>query len=314
MRDEIVKEENLVRYLLGQMSEEEQERIEEGYLGDREFFERLLAVEDELIDAYVRDRLSHAERERFENHFMRTPARRERVEFAREWMSFVSSPMKKREVVPAKLPSLRESVRMKNIVVWLPLAAAVALAIGGAWLFMQTAQLRQQLEQMRAEKAAYDSREQQLQQQVTDERDRSRQLLDELERERQKRDLEDRDQGASLPSRSGIVAFVLNLGVARGEAEGRRLVIPPDAEQVRLRVNFKVGDYKSYRATLETVDGREVWSRAGLQAREQGQGKTVILNIPASVLRDDDYILTLKGVTPTGEPAGVGEYSFRVVR
>jgi hypothetical protein len=81
-----------------------------------------------------------------------------------------------------------------------------------------------------------------------------------------------------------------------------------------LRVYFKVGDYKSYRAALETVEGRDVWSRAGLQARQQGQGKAVVLNIPASVFSDDDYILTLQGLTPSGEPAGVGEYSFRVVR
>ena len=315
MRDETINEEALVRYLLGQMSEAEQEQVEAGYLGDREFFERLLAAEDDLIDAYARGGLPEAARERFENYFLRSAERRERVEFAREWLTFVSRPAAaKTEAAPGRRVSWRESLRMKNFAVWIPLAAALVLALGGVWLFVQTAQWRRQLEQLRAEKAAAESREQELRQQVADERARSQQLLDELERERARRDLENRNQVETPPSRSGIVAFVLNLGLVRSAAEGRRLVIPPDARQVRLRVHFKVGDYRRYRAALETVEGREVWSRAGLSAQRRGRDKTVVLNVPASVLRDEDYILTLSGVTATGDPVGVGEYAFRVIR
>ena len=75
--------EKLRRYLLGNLSPTEDDAVETAYLTSDDVFQKLLAAEEDLIDAYVAGALSEADRRRFEEHFMASPARRERVAFAR---------------------------------------------------------------------------------------------------------------------------------------------------------------------------------------------------------------------------------------
>ena len=72
----------MTRYLLGLLSEKEQEQLEAGFVADQHVFEELLSVEDDLIDDYVSGRLSERYRERFEGYFLRVAERRERLTFA----------------------------------------------------------------------------------------------------------------------------------------------------------------------------------------------------------------------------------------
>ena len=79
----------LRRYLLGELSEAELDRVEERLFAaaDRDSEEQLSPAEDELIDSYVRGELSASEREHFESWFLTSPRRRERLELARTWHS-----------------------------------------------------------------------------------------------------------------------------------------------------------------------------------------------------------------------------------
>ena len=72
----------IIKYLLGELSEREQERLEARYFVDDALFELLLAIEDELIDRYARGEVMGRERRRLEHHFLKSPARRKRVRFA----------------------------------------------------------------------------------------------------------------------------------------------------------------------------------------------------------------------------------------
>lgn len=74
---------SLRRYLLGQMSEAEEARVEREYLGSDDALEALRALEDELIEEYVAGTLEPAERDRFERLFLASPARLERLVFLR---------------------------------------------------------------------------------------------------------------------------------------------------------------------------------------------------------------------------------------
>src|SRR4051794_14017170 len=77
-------------YLLGELPEQEQITLEEKYFVDDDCFAQLLAVEDDLIDDYVRGLLSEHERKLFENHFLVTPQRRERLEISRALRGSIS--------------------------------------------------------------------------------------------------------------------------------------------------------------------------------------------------------------------------------
>ncbi len=71
------------RYLLGQLSDAEQQEVEHRLLTDDEFFEELEIVEDELIDDYLESRLSADERLRFESYFLASPERQEQLASAK---------------------------------------------------------------------------------------------------------------------------------------------------------------------------------------------------------------------------------------
>ncbi|HSS22242.1 MAG TPA: CHAT domain-containing protein [Pyrinomonadaceae bacterium] len=67
------------RYLLGQLSDDEQREIEFRLLSDEDFLEELEIVEDELIDEYLESTLSAEQRLRFEKHFLASPERKQRL-------------------------------------------------------------------------------------------------------------------------------------------------------------------------------------------------------------------------------------------
>jgi len=73
----------ITQYLLGELPEEQQIEIEDRAFGDKEFLANITAVENDLIDEYVREELPETARRRFETRFLASEGRRKRVEFAR---------------------------------------------------------------------------------------------------------------------------------------------------------------------------------------------------------------------------------------
>jgi hypothetical protein len=70
------------RYLLRDVTAQEQEEIERRYFSDPGYLALVEAAEGDLIDAYVRRELSRSQRKRFEEHFLCTRSRRERLKMA----------------------------------------------------------------------------------------------------------------------------------------------------------------------------------------------------------------------------------------
>lgn len=73
---------HLVQYLLGLLSEEETERLDEQSITDDDIADRLRIVEHDLIDAYISGTLDAATRAQFERVYLSSPRRREKVRFA----------------------------------------------------------------------------------------------------------------------------------------------------------------------------------------------------------------------------------------
>lgn len=70
------------RYLLKQLSGEEQSALEARLLTEDDLFTELDIVEDELIDEYLANKLSRDERKRFDDHFLTTPERESKLRSA----------------------------------------------------------------------------------------------------------------------------------------------------------------------------------------------------------------------------------------
>jgi hypothetical protein len=312
LRDETATDELLTRYALGRLSGPDLDQVEERIFVDRDFFERLLVVEDELIDAYAAGKLSGDDRQRFQQYLLQNKADRERVTFARQLA----------EVATREAAAARGTARRSRLSAWtdsfrgrvnLVLAAAtVLLALAGSWLVVQTSRLGDRLQRLEAERAAARERAGELEQQIAAEREQNRMLSEELDRERALRG-EGQPPEETQPSSRSFVSMILSLGAIRGGGQTPTLTIPRDVADVRIQARFKTGSYPTYRAELQTVEGRPLWSRAGLKARTVADGRAVSVSVPATMFREDDYILMLKGVT-SGEEESVAEYFFRVVK
>lgn len=73
----------LRRYLLGQLSGDAREELEQELLTSAETFQELLVLEDELVDEYLAGRISADDRHHFAEHFLISPDRQEKLRFAR---------------------------------------------------------------------------------------------------------------------------------------------------------------------------------------------------------------------------------------
>ncbi len=318
------------RYLLGELSERERERLEAAYFTDEEAFDQMLVAENELYDAYVRGELPAAARARFEANLLTEPRGRERVKFARA-LAEAATAARPAPVLPEPAPappSLFAALRACGAGLRFALAAAVlVIAISLPWLLFERAQTHAELRQLRAEQATLTARAQESEQRAAAEQARREELLAQLAGQPTPpapalvqpggdaapalRPMPP-PQAVKAAPRASVLSFALTPGLVRGGGASP-LRVPADASAIRLRLNVEASAYNNYRAVIETAGGREVRRVDAL--KPAGAGGTLTLpTLPARDLPPGDYILLLTGQRPDGDFEGVADYSFRIVR
>src|SRR5262249_44062134 len=150
----------MVRYLLGDLTEEERLRVEERFFTDDEVSEQLLALENELLYDYAQGALTPRQRELYERRFLATQRERQRAEFAAAILDAVAEAKAATLPRPGAATQERTPWRRSWLAVFslrrptlrFSLAAMAALfALGSFWLITETIKLRAQLEQLRAQ-------------------------------------------------------------------------------------------------------------------------------------------------------------------
>lgn len=91
MNSQEAKKEDLRLYLLGLLPAEERQALEERILTNESDYDEVFIAEEELIDDYLANTLSDAERQAFDLHFMNPPERQEDLRFARALKTYVSA-------------------------------------------------------------------------------------------------------------------------------------------------------------------------------------------------------------------------------
>lgn len=310
-------EKQAVQYLLGELTEADQTRLEERFFQDPALSEVLSEIEDDLIDQYVRGDLSARERERFEHHFLVSERRHTKVEFARSWLQTENQRF--------ELASERQASRWRTILAAISAprpAFAYALAglalmflLGGLWQFSEIRQLRKQVAAIETERNSRAGQEDQLRRQAEDERQRNDELnaqKERLEQELARATPQPLPPITHQPSLASALAFVLLPGV-RGSEAPRELVVPKSTELVRLQLNLNPGDqYAAYAVQLRTVSGSPVrnWNRLSA-ASKQGQ-RVVFITLPSRMLNTGQFELTLSGVATPNRKEDLGYYYFNV--
>lgn len=133
------QENEIRRYLFGQLPEADEERLEIRLLSEPSFVEEFDTVVDEVTDQYVHDELQGSERKGFEESYLRTAEGRRKLRFTSELLDRAAN----RDVPgPVIQPGFFDRVRAFWQVQSLRLAAtaaALAMIAGGYYLTLRPA-------------------------------------------------------------------------------------------------------------------------------------------------------------------------------
>ncbi len=316
-------EKSLVGYLLGNLSEEEMTRVEERLFTNDEYYERLLAVEDDLRYDYLQGNLSERERLAFEKRFLPFAQDRGKLDFASALLTKTAEIAAAKREIPSEKKTFRQSLAAafslrRPVLVFASAMAVIALAIS-IWLAFEMTRMRGRIENLQSEQAA---REQELHQQADRERARADALKGELDLERRLREdaekeLAESQERSARESRvlPAIVSFLLAPGRTRADGPTpARIAVPENAERLQLRLSLKTDiDYASFRVAILNADGKDVWNRSGLRSRRSRSGKTIVVSLPARLLAEDDYELKLSGET-AADTEPIATYYFTLSR
>jgi hypothetical protein len=310
--------ENLIRrYLLGELTEAEQTALEQELLIDRGRFDQVWAVENELVDSYVRGEMSRADRERFDAHYLASPLHRERVAIAESFLAKIDpqggEPVEVREK-EAVVPWHRGfPLSWSRPVFGVVLVMALLLAFGMIWSYIERVRLTGQIANVQKEgqtereflkqrERELASRNQEIEKEIADLSQRNEQLKTEIEQLRQ------RGQAAA-PT---VLSFLLTPAPVRVEKALPQSTISLLTGKAQLLMELANADYTNHRVILETVEGRKILRRRTGKVRFGRDRAFVALPVKAGELSRGDYILILFGHTSDGRSEEIDRYFFRV--
>ena len=327
MSDPTKNNQTSTEYLLGALPEAETERLDELSITDDEFAESLQAAEMDLVDAYVLGELTGADLEKFKTHYLASPARREKVEFAKVLQSFgeqeSTGPLATTAAAPARrgrLAALGVFIAPPPILQWGLAAAALAVLIVGGWLAVENISLRQQTSQTAARRDLLIQREQELQKELENQRVLNSQREQELarvrdERERLGQELKQAQAGVKPSLSEGTIVSLLLTPPLRGAGKLPTLSLGPHTSQVAAQLQLETADYSVYRvALIDPANNQALWRSGNLRPRIQGARKAIAVSFRAGLLKAQNYVLQVSGIPAAGSAEIVGDYPFRVVK
>ena len=308
---DLLDDRRLRRYLLGELPDDERERLQAAYFADDALFARLLGVEDALVDAYVRGELTEGERARFEQRFGLTGRQLDRVKVARMLAGAAGTP------VAAMAPRLEaeagaraRSTRTHRLAV--PAAAAavlLALAAAATWRSGHDGKAVSAPTATTAPAPASD------------------------DADRRVPRVAEGGAASPVPARPGatprassprpalahpatgsVASIVLGAGLLRDGGEMPRLVLSPRTVSARVRLELPPelpAEGAAYLAVVQTADGTEVFRASGLREHAGPQGRVIDFDLPVRRLASRDYVVLLSRERADGPPQLVRGYAFR---
>ena len=290
----------MVRYMLGQVSAQERDELEEQYFADNDLFEDLVAEENNLIDAYVRGQLSRTDRILFESRFLATPERRERVAFAESLAGRGSSPFPGDSKV-LWWRAIRQDAAASGARIAFS-AMILGLLVCSIWMVVSNRQLHRELMEVKTEKQHLEQQQQDLQRQIGSLAAQMRQL-------QANNDVHEISSGDINQT---VASLTLLPGLSRSSGKQNILAISSRVSTVRLLLTTGNDTFSTYSVSLETPDGTQILQQNGLKGEPSKAGKVISVNFPSVSVPRGDYIVRLIG-NSAGHPEEAAAYSFQVV-
>jgi hypothetical protein len=322
-------DEILIRlYLLGKVIDQEQEQIEQQLMTDSQYFGHFLKTEESLIDEYVKGKLSSDERESFETHFLSAPERRDKLAFAKSLNRYIAEAKTSQSADVGGADN--EAARSRKAIFWprlihsraaiaVIIIAALALITSAIILLTENARLRERIVE---QQASLNRSEEESRQRLGKEMERNKELARQLEqsqneifRTEQEMSRYKQENGRHREiAASGIASLIIAPGSVRDTGQSYRMDLANHIQRLRLELRLEGENYESYRAEVETVEGKSIWKAANLRARQGAREKTIVTTLPARQLLEGDYLVTLSAAIAGGGYEEVATYFFTILR
>lgn len=272
------------RFLLGEVDEEERERIERRFISDPEAYKKIVVVEDELIEDYLEDSLTASDREKFLAQYGHTPKERRRLRIVnaiKEHAIAEALSSQTARSTKSKWPNFLSALRVRNPGFLIPVAAVLIIAflVGLVWL--------------------------------KDIRNKRAQEID--RRAAIERELADLNAPSSVregtPQAFSLVLPPVSVRSAGPQADLRART---DISVVEVQLLWTQKEqYSSYQAVLRRVGDSQQLTIPNLHVQKTAGGTAVPLKLPTHLLTRGLYQVTLSGIGH-GTPSQAEEYSFTV--
>lgn len=276
---ELLTDALLREFLLGKVDEEERERIEGLFLTDSQARERVLAAEQDLIEDYLEDSLTAADKNLFLERYGQTLAQQRQLQINKSIKNLALRETASTHIVPAKSPALshlRERLWLRSpFIVPIAVTTLIAIVVVAVWFSSRREQQNRRL-----------AIEQELAQLNTPSSRR-----------------EDPPQMARLQ---------LSPVAVRGVEQEIEFTKTVDTPVVELRLPWIQKErYDTYQAEVRRVGADESFTIPNLQA--DGDGEPVIrVRLPAHMLHRGHYQIQLNGIASDGSMSPPEKYQFAV--
>lgn len=328
-------EKTAVRYLLGELADEERDRFEERLFEDEAFSVFLDDTENDLIDEYLRGELGFETKRRFETVYLSNESRRGKVEAAKvlHYKLFPEQPKAAASTINENSfwRSLPGFFRLPNPALAGGLATILLMIlIAGIWLLndrRSTAPDRAgadnsgqptpgpeanfEIDNPSPPEEANKPSGTNAPNGVTNgEKPETPQRPKNAAPPPAGKRPEPAEKPAVVRQPPRVLAFSL-LPPLRS-SQNPVLKIPSSAQTVRLRLFDNFGQkYENFTVELSDGTGNAVWSRKVKAARS---AESITVEIPNSVFKDGNHEISVRGVTGEGSVEEISFYNFAVRR
>jgi len=275
-----ITEQVLRQFFLGNVDNEERERIEILFITQSDANQRVLVAEQDLIEDYFDELLTPSDKTRFVQRYADTPHRQRKLRIARlvhDW-ALSNSPRAKTEFVPI-LAWYRFAAWLRfQRVVLIPITvtAVITILIAGVWL--NNANKRERHRAIEAELARLNS------------------------------------PSAFLEAPSQTILTTIPPVTLRSAASEHKLKLSSSIRVVEVRLLWiQKENYTRYSAIVGRVDADEAFTVDNLRAQIQG-GVAISVRLPAQMLTPGVYQIKLSGIAADNTLSFADEYRFAVSR
>lgn len=274
MKEEILTDAALREFLLGKIDEEESARIESLFLTDSEAREKVLVIEQELIEDYLEDGLTADDSEKFLLRYGQTAAQLQQLRITKAIKDWAVRENASVRTVPAQL-SIWERLRARlrpAFVIPIAVTAMIAIIVAGVWLNgrMKRSAIEQELAQLNTPANL-----------------------------------------SQVPSQ--MVSLELRPIAVRSLERQKEFKKSADVKFVQLRLPWIQREhYPTYQAEVRRVSDDESFTIPNLQGEDDGL-YSIRLRLPVDILIPGQHQVRLSGIDSNGAASGITEeYAFTV--